>query len=229
MKRLLSVILLGGITATAQGFDTRINNAGMLYLSLPFNSDNRINLHDSVFGLRYGLTEFSSDPLNSSLSDYRRHPAMLEMEFARFGYLHDESFGLREFKLNGISAMEKTYIQGNLVGVALTASQLMLGAAAVGTVAMVAASTSEDSSEAKPVTTSSASKDTDDSPDRDDDDVAGHDDDEHPDEDHVAGHDDDDDHDEDHDDLAGHDDDEGHDDVAGHDDDEHPEDDHVTG
>jgi hypothetical protein len=161
------------ITASqALAFETEIDRAGMLYLSIPLNTHSVPTIDKSVMGFRFGQTRTSTDNVGSLFSYFRKRPALFDVQFGFVGRKNspdDIHFGLLDLKLTGISSIEKTYINGQAVVGAVVISKLALGAAAVGGIAVAAAASGEDDSDDDSSSDSSSSKDDDQDDDKNDD------------------------------------------------------------
>ena len=195
-KRLPILAIITSVLASSQALalETSIERVGMVYTSIPLTTK-FMRSNDTAIGFRFGQARFSTDRYGYLFTSFDTHPAMVEMEFRPRGRIGSMSLGLQEFKLNGISSLEKRYIPGfagPLVG--LSIGHLALGAAAVGGVAALASSSGDSSqdTEKTPEDGKSSSTTTDDDPNHDaSDDVA---DDQNDDENHAV----DDSHDDDH-------------------------------
>jgi hypothetical protein len=214
MKYLSRTVVLASLVAfsgQSLAMDTRIERSGMLYAKIPLTKK-FMRTNETAIGFRFGQARFSTDSYGSLLSSFKTHPGMIEMEFRPTGRIGDISFKLQEFKLNGISSLEKKYINGGMgFIVAPAATAVLTGIGAVGAIGLMAASSSDsdddDKPESKESSSSTSSKDDDVNDDQHDDSsdhVAGHDnypegyDDDHDNDDYPEGYDDD--HDDDHDD-----------------------------
>ena len=211
MKYLSRTVVLASLAAfsgQSLAMDTRIERSGMLYAKIPLTKK-FMRTNETAIGFRFGQARFSTDSYGSLLSSFKTHPGMIEMEFRPTGRIGDISFKLQEFKLNGISSLEKKYINGGMgFIVAPAATAVLTGIGAVGAIGLMAASSSDsdddDKPESKESSSSTSSKDDDVNDDQHDDssdDVAGHDnypEGYHDDDDYPEGYDDD--HDDDHDD-----------------------------
>jgi hypothetical protein len=188
MKYLSRTFVLASLVAfsgQSLAMDTRIERSGMLYAKVPLTKK-FMRTNETAIGFRFGQARFSTDSYGSLLSSFKTHPGMIEMEFRPTGRIGDISFKLQEFKLNGISSLEKKYINGGMgFIVAPAATAVLTGIGAVGAIGLMAASSSDsddDKDDSPDSKDSSSSKST------NDDDVN---DDKHDDSsDHVAGHDD---------------------------------------
>jgi hypothetical protein len=188
MKYLSRILVLASLVAfsgQSLAMDTRIERSGMLYAKVPLTKK-FMRTNETAIGFRFGQARFSTDSYGSLLSSFKTHPGMIEMEFRPTGRIGDISFKLQEFKLNGISSLEKKYINGGMGFIVVPAATAVLtGIGAVGAIGLMAASSSDsddDKDDSPDSKDSSSSKST------NDDDVN---DDKHDDSsDHVAGHDD---------------------------------------
>jgi hypothetical protein len=226
MKKSIKIAAITALTLTAchaQAFETEIERAGMLYLNIPLsNRTSAPTIDKSVMGFRFGQTRISTDRAGSLFNYFRSRPALFDVQFGMVRRLNspdDIHFGLLDLKLTGISSIEKTYINGQVVVGGIVASKVLLGAAAVGGIGLAAAASGGDDSDDDASETSESASKNDDKD--DDDDVAENeveDENEIEHEDEVEHEeDDDDDHDKaeiDDDDLPGHDDDDDDDKVA---------------
>jgi hypothetical protein len=214
--RLLAVASTLVFTGQACALEATIERAGMVYTNIPLTTK-FMRSNETAIGIRFGQTRFSTDKYGSLLNAFTNHPAMVEVEFRPTGRIGDISFRLQEFKLNGISSLEKQSITGGLGFVVLPATAaIMAGVGSVAAVGVIVATSGEDDDDDDEK--SSDSQETSSSSD----DGLNHDSDD--DDDHLAGHDDDDDGDDGDDEHEDNDDDDDHDDVAGHDDDDDDED-----
>lgn len=219
MKKILQLLAAGSTLAFAgQTFamEASIHRAGMIYTNIPLTTK-FMRSNETAIGFRFGQTRFSTDRYGSLLNAFKNHPAMVEFEFRPTGRIGDISLKLQEFKLNGISSLEKQPINGGMGFVIMPATAaIMAGVGSVAAVGIIVANSGEedDDDDEKSSDSKETSSSSDDGPDHDSDD----------DSDHLAGHDDDD-HDDDHD--NDHDDDHDDDDHAevedDHDDDDHAE------
>ena len=113
LSRSLYAASLFAFAGQALAMDTSIERAGMMYAKIPLTKK-FMRSNDTAVGFRFGQARFSTDSVGSLLSSFKTHPAMVEMEFRPTGRFGDISFRLQEFKLNGISSLEKQYINGGL-------------------------------------------------------------------------------------------------------------------
>jgi hypothetical protein len=219
LSRTVALASLVALTGQSLAMETRIERSGMLYAKIPLTKK-FMRTNETAVGFRFGQARFSTDSYGSLLSSFKTHPGMIEMEFRPTGRIGDISFRLQEFKLNGISSLEKHYINGGMgFIVAPAATAVLTGIGAVGAIGLMAASSSDSDDDDSPDSSSSkSSKDDDVNDDQHDDNsdhVAGHDnypegyhdddnypegyDDDHDDDDYPEGYADyDDDHDDDH-------------------------------
>ena len=107
---LITFVTLLASTVPALAFDTGLQRIGMLYVSIPLTSKSVLRSTDTAVKLRLGSTGYSSDHRVVSVQQFNKNPAMLEVEFRPKGYRNAMYLGLQDFRLNGISALEKEYL-----------------------------------------------------------------------------------------------------------------------
>ena len=137
-----AVIALSLTAGEALAFETEIQRIGMLYLNIPLNTQSVPKMDKTVMGLRFGQTRISTDSAGSLFTYFRNRPALFDVQFGMVGHKKspdDTHFGLLDLKLTGISSVEKTYINGQAVVGGIIASKVLVGAAAVGGIAVAAA------------------------------------------------------------------------------------------
>ena len=154
MKSAAVMATVAGLLTTSQvaAFETQLERVGMLYLSVPLSGKTLLKSPETAIGMRLGRLDFSSDPVSSSLRRFDRHPSMIEIEFRPTGYIGDIAFGLQEFRLNGIDALEKRSLanhQGEVIS-GVSTTQLAIGAAAIGGAVILLASSGSDSDSEPP-------------------------------------------------------------------------------
>ena len=169
MKKFKKIAAFTALSITASqvlAFETEIERAGMLYLNMPLSNKTAAPTFDkSVLGLRFGQTRISTDSAGSLFSYFRTRPALFDVQFGMVGHKNspeDIRFGLLDLKLTGISAIEKTYINGQAVVGGVLVSKVLMGAAAVGGIGIAAAASSgsdDDSDDDSSSQSSSASND----------------------------------------------------------------------
>ncbi|MFW2437902.1 MAG: hypothetical protein ACN4GR_00860 [Arenicellales bacterium] len=162
--KIAAITALSLSVSQAQGFETKIENAGMLYLNIPLsNQTSAPDMDKSVLGFQFGQTRTSTDRVGSIFTYFRSRPALFDVQFGMVGRKNspdDIHFGLMDLKLTGISSIEKTYINGQAVVGSVIASKVLMGAAAVGGIGIAAAaSSSGDSDDDSPSESSSTDDD----------------------------------------------------------------------
>ncbi len=153
MKTSIKIAALTALTLSAGqalAFETEVERVGMLYLNIPLsNRTSAPTIDKSVMGFRFGQTRLSTDRAGSLFTYFRTRPALFDVQFGMVGRINapdDIRFGLLDLKLTGISAVEKTYINGSAVVGGVVASKLLMGGLAVGGIGMAAAASGGGSS-----------------------------------------------------------------------------------
>lgn len=155
-----AVIALSLTAGEALAFETEIQRIGMLYLNIPLNTQSVPKMDKTVMGLRFGQTRISTDSAGSLFTYFRNRPALFDVQFGMVGHKKspdDTHFGLLDLKLTGISSVEKTYINGQAVVGGIIASKVLVGAAAVGGIAVAAAASGSNDDDANDDSSSNSS------------------------------------------------------------------------
>lgn len=155
-----AVIALSLTAGEALAFETEIQRIGMLYLNIPLNTQSVPKMDKTVMGLRFGQTRISTDSAGSLFTYFRNRPALFDVQFGMVGHKKspdDIHFGLLDLKLTGISSVEKTYINGQAVVGGIIASKVLVGAAAVGGIAVAAAASGSNDDDANDDSSSNSS------------------------------------------------------------------------
>ena len=155
-----AVIALSLTAGEALAFETEIQRIGMLYLNIPLNTQSVPKMDKTVMGLRFGQTRISTDSTGSLFTYFRNRPALFDVQFGMVGHKKspdDTHFGLLDLKLTGISSVEKTYINGQAVVGGIIASKVLVGAAAVGGIAVAAAASGSNDDDANDDSSSNSS------------------------------------------------------------------------
>jgi len=138
----------------ALALETSVDRVGMVYTKIPLTKK-FMRSNETAIGFRFGQTRFSTNHYGSNLvNSFKHNPAVVELEFRPAGQFGDIRFRLQEFKINGISSLEKQYITGGMGFVAVPAATAVL--AGLGTVAAVGvmAAASRNSNDPGPANTS---------------------------------------------------------------------------
>ncbi len=153
MKTSIKIAAITALSLTASqalAFETEVERVGMLYLNIPLsNRTSAPTMDKSVMGFRFGQTRLSTDRAGSLFTYFRTRPALFDVQFGMVGRKNapdDIRFGLLDLKLTGISAVEKTYINGAAVVAGVAASKLLMGGLAVSGIGIAAAMNGGDDS-----------------------------------------------------------------------------------
>jgi hypothetical protein len=163
MQQALILVILLSMSGQTLAFQTDIENAGMVYLQVPLDTNTLPAPNRSIMGFRFGQTRISTDTAGSLFTYFRTRPALVDVSFGLAGRnnsTEDIRFGLLDLKLSGISAVEKTYINGQAVVGDVATERLLIGGAAIAGIGIVAIMSNSSDDADEPVSTSTSTDTT---------------------------------------------------------------------